>query len=122
MDFQEKKIRWHLHCILQPGTRKSEMNDYTSGGLIVSYEEENRSGEWWIGEPIEFYNVRGAKESAFYWMEVMAASSFWSTEDLLTPNGKNVPEISHFTKWNDVTENKDDEYPPVPEQIGRAHV
>ncbi|GAK60763.1 hypothetical protein U27_00661 [Candidatus Vecturithrix granuli] len=70
------------------------------GFMTLTYEDDFLSGTWKTELPIEFYSVKGAREFAFYWVEGLADFGYWSTEDLKTPNGKNIPKISHLSAWN----------------------
>ncbi|MFW5810956.1 MAG: PEP-CTERM sorting domain-containing protein, partial [Thermodesulfobacteriota bacterium] len=70
-----------------------------------------KSGTWNTGgTQIESYTVKGANEWALYWLYGGASEGKWSTEHLSTPNGKNIPELSHLTLWN-----SDQNAAPVPE-------
>lgn len=76
----------------------------TSNNLMtLTYESDNKSGNWFTKDAIEFYSVKAADEFAFYWVQGGATSGTWSTENLLTPNGRNIPEISHLSTWNATT-------------------
>lgn len=70
------------------------------GLMTITYNDDFLSGTWTTDLPIEFYSVKGANEFAFYWVEEPGTEGTWSTEHLLTPNGRNVPEISHLSAWN----------------------
>lgn len=67
--------------------------------LTLTYGDDNKSGTWNTIEAISFYSVKAANEYALYYVEWGATDGTWSTEHLLTPNGKNIPEISHFSAW-----------------------
>jgi len=86
---------------------KVEASDLTSGGLSVTYNNNNNSGSWLTDDPIEFYTVKGSTEFALYWMGTNGATTGdWSTQHLRTVSDQQ-PAISHLSTWNQTT--------PVPE-------
>lgn len=73
------------------------------GRLTLTYDSlfeaapDVTSGTWTVTQPLSFYTVKGANEFALYYLATAATNGEWSTEHLRTPNGNNMPEISHFT-------------------------
>lgn len=69
--------------------------------MTVTYFDGNKFGTWSTVKPVEFYSVKGANEFALYWLGVSGLNfGYWSTLHLLTPNDRNIPEISHLSTWN----------------------
>ena len=71
--------------------------------LSVDLNTDEKSGEWKLTDEnpmldyaISFYGVKAAQEWSLYFVDPAATSGKWTTGHLLTPNEKNVPEISHF--------------------------
>lgn len=75
-------------------------SDEPNSLMTITYAKDNKSGTWATNEPIEFYSVKSSTQFAVWWMEGGAMKGSWSTANLLTPNGKNIPQISHLTTWN----------------------
>lgn len=71
--------------------------------MDLTYASNNLSGTWSTDSPIEFYTVKGANETAIWWVQGLASSGTWTTEHLLTPNGKNQPAISHLSAWQNTS-------------------
>lgn len=69
-----------------------------NGFMTITFED-GYSGTWSTQEAIEFYSVKAGSQFAFYWVEDLAASGTWSTEDL-SVGGGNTPTISHLSAWN----------------------
>ena len=83
--------------------------------LTVTYEDDMKSGTWETDQNVQFYSVKGANEYALYWLgEDGASSGDWWTGHLRTPNGNNIPSISHLTAYNS-TGNTPPPTDPVPE-------
>ena len=69
--------------------------------LTVTYDDGMQSGSWESDQNVQFYSVKGADEYALYWLgEDGASSGDWWTGHLRTPNGNNIPEISHLAVFN----------------------
>jgi hypothetical protein len=66
-------------------------------GFSLTYSTSRLSGTWSSSLPIAFYSVKAATQWALYHVDPSATDGTWSTEDLRTPNGKNIPAISHIT-------------------------
>jgi hypothetical protein len=84
--------------------------------LYITYADGNKSGTWATYQSsapssgaalVDYYVVKGANEFAVYRVDEPASHGFWNVGNLRTPNGKNNPEISHFSGY--------DPPPPVPE-------
>lgn len=96
-----------------PNTSSPAGSDFT---LYMTYTDGNKSGTWATfqsAEPpsgvalVDYYVVKGANEFALYLVDEPAASGTWNVGNLRTPNGKNNPEISHFSCYD----------PPPPQHV-----
>ena len=82
---------------------KSTSNSLTSGPLTVTWDLANgsKNGTWQFSDAsnltLGFYAVKGAREFSLYFVDPATNYGEWSTIHLKTPNGKNTPEISHFS-------------------------
>ncbi len=97
-----KKIKNTVRDIeLDPYSKLNTPGTSNGDGITVTYFDGNKSGTWSTVKPVEFYSVKGANEFALYWLGVSGLNfGYWSTQHLLTPNGKNIPDISHLSTWN----------------------
>lgn len=63
----------------------------------ITYDPGNKSGTWSLpGFVVDFISVKASNEFMLYKLTTPASSGLWSTLGLLTPNGRNQPEISHI--------------------------
>ncbi len=83
--------------------KSDESNDF----MTTVFDNSLQFGEWYTDDPIEFYSVKAGSQYALYWVEGLASSGTWSTEDLLVGSG-NQPELSHLSSFNPAVS-------PVPE-------
>ncbi len=74
---------------------------YESGAttILIDSGTDSKSGSWELSNSYvaEFYTVKAATEFALYYVDPEVNSGLWWTGHLLTPNGKNIPGISHFS-------------------------
>ncbi|PKN70186.1 MAG: hypothetical protein CVU54_07260 [Deltaproteobacteria bacterium HGW-Deltaproteobacteria-12] len=89
-----------------PSTSSPAGSDFP---LYMTYTDENKSGTWATFQSpetssgaalVDYYVVKGANEFALYRVNIPAAFGTWNVENLRTPNGKNNPEISHFSGYD----------------------
>jgi hypothetical protein len=89
-----------------PNTSSPAGSDFT---LYMTYTDGNKSGTWATFQSaappsgvalVDYYIVKGANEFAIYRVDEPAAQGTWNVENLRTPNGKNNPEISHFSGYD----------------------
>jgi hypothetical protein len=89
-----------------PNTSSPSGSDFP---LYMTYTDGNKSGTWATfqsAEPpsgaalVDYYVVKGANEFALYLVDEPASYGTWNVERLRTPNGKNNPEISHFSGYD----------------------
>lgn len=79
--------------------KAEDENSWTDHDLEVVVANGAKHGTWdFISSNLGFgfYGVKGANELALYFVDPAVNSGTWSTEHLLTPNGKNIPDISHL--------------------------
>lgn len=101
-----KLIRYYLNDPLYwITTVKVDHPGTTNDVLTVTYDDKEKSGAWSI-DPlsdfvVDFYSIKGATEYALYYVNPALKHGVWTTRHLLTPNGKNIPEISHITVVKD---------------------
>jgi hypothetical protein len=74
----------------------------SNGDLAVTYSSDGLTGTWSTtgsnpATAVSFYSIKGAKEFALYYVDPSQPEGSWTTRHLLTPQGNNIPEISHFT-------------------------
>lgn len=61
-----------------------------------------KAGTWTLDAPFTWgsglyaFAVKGATDNAAYLMSKDATSGTWTVNDLLTPNGKNIPDLSNM--------------------------
>lgn len=74
-----------------------------NGLFSITYEAPlYKQGLWALnplfrwGEGHFAFAVKGAKDNAAYKMDLAFTDGTWSVSDLLTPNGKNVPDMSNI--------------------------
>ena len=85
------------------------LNSITNGPLTVTWDLNNdaKNGTWEFSDEsllsLGFYAVKGAQEFSLYFVDPARTSGNWSTIHLKTPNGNNIPEISHFSGLAGVT-------------------
>jgi hypothetical protein len=70
--------------------------------LTIQAGNDEKTGTWAItaSDPltgVSFFVVKGAGEYALYYLDPVMTEGLWTTTHLLTPNGKNQPELSHLT-------------------------
>ncbi len=74
---------------------------YESGAttILIDSGTDSKSGSWELSNSYvaEFYTVKAATEFALYYVDPEVNSGLWWTGHLLTPNGNNIPGISHFS-------------------------
>jgi hypothetical protein len=77
--------------------------DSTGGLFSITYQAPlYKQGLWALnplfrwGEGHFAFVVKGATDNAAYKMDVAFTNGTWSVNDLLTPNGKNVPDMSNI--------------------------
>ena len=71
----------------------------TNGDLTVTWDANHLSGTWSVTgtDEVSFYTVKAATEWALYYVDPSQLNGIWTTEHLLTPNGRNIPGISHLS-------------------------